>query len=382
MAGRTARGEAMNHDNRKLEKALHLMNQRGLNGLIIYSDGTNNILYPSYFHYFSGLKPLGPRNAVILSKSGEIILLIDPPWDTLRASKKSWIAAARGSSDFVKDLSDIIRKFKISRPVGLAGSRTMTGEIYAEIKKVVDLQSADDIIEEMAREKTELEIETVRNTARIADIGFKAFLKKARVGIREYELSAELESAVYAAGADDFFFLMSSGRQNVEMHEPTDRRLREGDILIGEITPVCEGQFVQICRTIVLGKAGPLLEEKYRMLVRSMEISLTAMKAGAPASIIAIAMNQVIAEAGYAKYCMPPYMRARGHGFGVGSIAPGAEITENMDVNLEKHQIVAIHPNQYLPEAGYLACGETVLVTDTGIERLAGTETRLYEKAE
>jgi hypothetical protein len=43
---------------------------------------------------------------------------------------------------------------------------------------------------------------------------------------------------------------------------------------------------------------------------------------------------------------------------------------------------VAVHPNQYLPETGYLACGETVLVTDGGIERLAKTESKLYEKVD
>ena len=32
-------------------------------------------------------------------------------------------------------------------------------------------------------------------------------------------------------------------------------------------------------------------------------------------------MNRVISAAGYAEFCYPPYMRARGHGFGVGSIA-------------------------------------------------------------
>ena len=86
----------------------------------------------------------------------------------------------------------------------------------------------------------------------------------ARVGIREYELVAELEYAMRSAGADDIFILMSSGKHNNEMHEPTDRRLREGDIVIGEITPVCEGQFIQLCRTVVLGKPSPVLVEKYR----------------------------------------------------------------------------------------------------------------------
>jgi len=370
----------MGSDNLKLKKAVELLNQRGLNGFIIYSNGTCSILRPSYLHYFSGWKPLGPRNAAILSKSGEVVLLVEPPWDSIRASRKSWIRDVRGSSNFLKDLIGIMREFNIRGSVGLAGSKEMTQDLYAAIKKETSILFTDEIIEEMAREKTEWEIEIARKTARIADIGSRAFLEHARLGIREYELVVELEFAMRSAGADDIFILMSSGKHNSEMHEPTDRRLQEGDILIGEITPVCEGQFIQLCRTVILGKAGPVLTEKYRMLIYALEESLKEIKAGVSASLITIAMNRVISEAGYAKYCAPPYMRSRGHGFGVGSIAPGAEIDERMKANLERHQVVAVHPNQYLPETGYLACGETVLVTDTGIERLTKTETKLYTK--
>jgi Xaa-Pro aminopeptidase len=131
---------------------------------------------------------------------------------------------------------------------------------------------------------------------------------------------------------------------------------------------------------VVLGKPGAVLVEKYKMLMRALEESLRQMKSGVPASVISIAMNKIISEAGYAEYCRPPYMRTRGHGFGAGSVAPGAEIDEDIRVNFERHQVVVVHPNQYLPETGYLACGETVLVTDTGIERLARTETKLYIK--
>jgi Xaa-Pro dipeptidase len=86
----------------------------------------------------------------------------------------------------------------------------------------------------------------------------------------------------------------------------------------------------------------------------------------------------MISEAGYGEYCVPPYMRARGHGFGVGSIAPGGLIDVETTVNFEKGQIVVVHPNQYIPEVGYLACGESVIITETGIERLQKTETKLY----
>ena len=116
------------------------------------------------------------------------------------------------------------------------------------------------------------------------------------------------------------------------------------------------------------------------MLVHALEESLKYIRSDVPASVISKAMNEVISEAGYAKYCYPPYMRARGHGLGAGSIAPGHVIDDDTKVNLERHQVVVVHPNQYLPETGYLACGETVLVTDTGMERLAETETKLYIK--
>ena len=36
-----------------------------------------------------------------------------------------------------------------------------------------------------------------------------------------------------------------------------------------------------------------------------------------------------------------------------------------------------IHPNQYLPETGYLLCGEPVLITATGAEVLTSERSSL-----
>lgn len=366
-------------DERKLKKVLEEIKTRNLGGIIIFSDGICSILRPSYLHYFSGFRPMGKRNAAILSKSGEVVLLVEPYWDRIRASKKTWIKDVRGSKDFVKELKDIIKELDITEIIGIVGSREMPIKIYEAIKEDnINIINADDIIEELAREKTEKEIEIIRETARIADIGAEAFIKHTRVGIREYELVSEIEFEMRSNGADDIFILLSSGEHNSEMHEPTDRRLMDGDIVICEITPVFEGQFIQVCRTVVLGKPDPVLLDKYRLLIYALEESLKKIRSGQPASLITITMNQVFSKEGYSKYCAPPYMRSRGHGFGVGSIAPGPEINEDMATVLEKYQVIAVHPNQYLPETGYLACGETIMVTDEGYERLTKTETKLY----
>jgi Xaa-Pro dipeptidase len=376
------REASMTSDHGRLNKAVMLSNRKGLNGLIIYSNGAANMLRPNYLHYFSGCKPLGSRNAAILSPSGEVALLVTPASDVSRFSSKTWIKDVRGASrqTFLNQLINAMRDFHLTGEVGLAGSAEMTAGVYDAIKQDAVLVPADDIIPEMAREKTVGEIELARKAGRAADAGYRAFIDSARPGITEYELLAETELAMRSAGADDNFNLMSSGSHNLAMHLATDRRLVEGDILIGEISSVCDGQVLQLCRTVVLGRANPLLVEKYNLLVHALQESLRVIKPGEPASSMAIATNRVISEAGYGKYCGPPYMRARGHGMGLGSIAPGGTIDDETDAKFEKGQVVVVHPNQYLPETGYLACGETVLVTDQGVERLVESVTRLHEK--
>ena len=71
--------------------------------------------------------------------------------------------------------------------------------------------------------------------------------------MREYELAAEVESAMHAAGAEDNFGLIGAGSHNVAIRAPTDRRLEAGDVIVGEITPCYRGYFAQLCRTLVLG---------------------------------------------------------------------------------------------------------------------------------
>ncbi|MBI5446399.1 MAG: aminopeptidase P family protein [Deltaproteobacteria bacterium] len=370
----------MTQSNGKLERVVELLGREGLNGLVVYSEGICSILSPSYLHYFSEVRPLGPRSAAVVSGSGRVALLVEPAWDAARVAEKSWISDVRGTRDFAADLPGLLRELGVSGPVGLAGSKEITEPLYAAASSAAELRPADGLIEELAREKSAKELEVIHEAARIADVGFQAFYDAARPGLREYELVAEMEAAMRAAGADDDFILLSSGPHNDEMHEPTDRRLRKGDVLIGEITPVKEGQFMQWCRTVVLGTPPPVMYEKYDLLLRALDASLQEVRAGAEASGLAKAMNRVLSDAGYAKYCYPPYMRARGHGFGVGSIAPGGVVDEDTKTKLALNQAVVVHPNQYIPETGYLACGETYLVGETGPVRLSRTETKLHVK--
>jgi len=364
--------------NRKLNEATRLMREGGLAGLVIYSDGTCNILRASALRYFADVAPMGPNAAAVVSADGRVTLLVQPSWDADRVKQRTWIDDVRGADEFERGLTDAVRRLEISGTVGLGGGREMPHPVYAALSGAVSVVAADDIIETIAREKSPEEIALVRKAAAAADAGFEAFREAARVGVREYEIVADVEYAMRRAGADDNFILLSTGPHNTAMRAPTDRRVAPGDIVIGEITPVCEGQFVQLCRTVSVGAPARALVDCYDLLLRACERAVRAVRANVPASIIASTIDGVLTDAGYGEYCRPPYMRTRGHGFGIGSVAPGALIDADTDRPLLDQQVVVVHPNQYLPDTGYLACGETWMVTRDGAERLARTETKLY----
>lgn len=368
----------MTKGTRRLDEAIRLMRARGLDGLVVYSDGTCNILRASCLRYFAGYAPLGPHNAAIVSPRGRVTLLVQPGWDVGRAAAHTWIEDVRGADAFSEALAAALRRLEIAGRVGLAGGREMSAPVHAELAGLVGLEPADDIIETIARVKSPEEHELVHRAAAAADAGFEAFRAAARIGVCEYEIVADVEYAMRAAGADDNFILLSTGPHNRAMRAPTDRRVERGDVVIGEITPVCAGQFVQLCRTVSVGEPNAALARGYDLLLRAYDAARRQARVGVAASVIATAIDEVLGDAGYAEYCRPPYMRTRGHGFGIGSVAPGALIDADTASPLAADQVVVVHPNQYLPETGYLACGETFMVTPTGLDRLARTDTRLW----
>ncbi len=79
-------------------------------------------------------------------------------------------------------------------------------------------------------------------------------------------------------------------------------------------------------------------------------------------------MNAPIVAAGYEPYTKPPYMRTRGHSMALGSMCP--EIAPNSDEVLLEGMVFVMHPNQYIPETGYIMCGEPVIITPDGAQPL------------
>ena len=359
---------------KRLERVKKGMENRGVDVLMAYSAQWKL----ETVHYLSNYRLLGVSACVVLSADADPVLYISSGGDYKRAAATSWIRDIR-----VFDGEDITGALSYAKSHGrrraVAGLEILSAGQYESVLRNLGegIDNGAAVIDDAARIKSEWEIGLLEEGGRLADMGFLAEMASIRRGLKEYELAADIDYAMRAAGADDNFQMLAAGKRLSCMHVPREQRVESGDLIISEITPMkfCVTYAVQLCRTAKLGRATGVERDKYMLLAEALEESLSLIRPGVSAGEIAKAQNRIIASQGYGEYCRPPFMRSRGHNFGLGQF----ELTEDNDMELKAGMAMVVHPNQFLPETGYLACGESVVVSGSGARRLSSLPTRLYE---
>ncbi|MFZ3358196.1 MAG: M24 family metallopeptidase [Xanthobacteraceae bacterium] len=349
-----------------------------LDCLVAVHDGAHFIEKPDPVKVLTGFKALGPV-AALLDRSGAVSLVVTPQWDAERAREVCPNVRIVPADDVVAGLEVALGSSAGRTGIGIAG---LAAAPYWIGKRLTELlphaQPGDDILFEPARRKIDSELAYAREATRIAELGFARLLELARPGMSEDELASELRWHSKSLGAEDNFVLLCAGPHNRAVAPSNGRRMQKGDIIVCELTPSYRGQLAQICRTIVLGKAPAMLREKYDLVVTAMNAGFAAARPGAAMADICRAINMVLEAEGYGEFCHPPHIRRRGHGLGFGSIGPGDVALDNAIV-LEPDMLFMIHPNQYLPETGYLLCGEPVAMTPQGANVLTRRQAALAE---
>jgi Xaa-Pro aminopeptidase len=351
------------------------MGEQGLKNLLVFDSGRHNFLRMNYVAYLTDFINVGPETVLLLPLEEAPILFVSAAWDIPRVKDESWVIDVRPMKELWSHLPKLLGQ------TGIVGREGMHVDLHDEIAKVLNQTpvNAKDMVENIARCKSAFELERLKKAAQIADAGVQALHEEAHVGLKEFELAAIVEYRMRYLGAEDNFGMVVANSHNQALHPPTDRVVQPGDIIIGEITPCVGGLFVQICRTMVLGQPPPVVHEKYAILKMAMGLGMDAAKTGAPASAVAAAINGTLSEAGYEKYCRPPFMRVRGHGLGCGSSAPG-NLEDGNQTKLEEGMTFIIHPNQYLPETGYMTLGDTVVMTESKAEPMTKSSWDIFVK--
>ncbi|OGP58648.1 MAG: hypothetical protein A2162_12070 [Deltaproteobacteria bacterium RBG_13_52_11b] len=344
-------------------------------GLLVFA----NQLKTEPLYYVANYTLLGERAFCYLPIEGQPILFISEAWDQERAAGESSLRDVRilernGSRDIAAVCASCDGR------LGIVGRELLGRQDIAALETALgrETASATRLLEDVATIKSPYELSLIREAAKMADAGFRKAMEIVKEGLPDHTLVAEIDYAMREMGATDNFQMLAVGKENSGMLLPCGKKIEPGDLLLFEITPAngAVTYSAQLCRTAIFRETPkPLLIEKYRLLIEAHEESLLAIKPGVRISEVARIQNEIIGRAGYSEYCRPPYMRARGHGFGLGRI----DVEEDSTVEFAEGMSLVVHPNQFIPETGYLALGESIIVTSDGLERLTRTESKIHE---
>ncbi len=343
----------------RLEQLTELMEARGWDSLVLYGHGWRK----DFFRCLVNVNFQGNHAAAVISRTGEVRVIVTDPWD---------VESTAG---------EYARDFGASLAAAVAGQAAVAGMELMEARFVHALAapvSATSDVEELRRVKSAEEIACLKRACALADAGYQHFARAIEPGMAEFELVAEVEGFLKSHGAEDNFMLIASGGVEVTgMKPPTDLRFQSGDAVTTELTPQVGGYFAQICRTLVLGEPSAKQREAFAIFFEAQQAALDFLKPGVNIADVARVQNDVFRKHGYGEYTGPKYTRVRGHNLG---LHPDEHpyVLEDVNYTVKKDMAIIAHPNTYLPLAGYMVFGDTLLVTENGCESLNTTERKLF----
>lgn len=360
----------------RLQSLTSLMTEHGWDVLLLYGHAWRK----DFFRYLVNANFCGAYAAAALFQSGDVRAVLSDPWDYEIVSAALGCRACL-SRDFASGLAELAAA---SAPgsIAIAGMELMEARFVDAVRKSAGQPpvSASPAVEELRRVKSRDEIERIQKAAELSDRGYLYFANCAEAGMAEYELVAETEAFLKENGAEDNFMLIASGGvEVVGMTPPKDRRFQAGDHIITELTPQVDGYYAQICRTLILGEPSAKQQESFAIFAEARQAAEDILRPGVNIADVAKAQNDVFRKYGYGEYTGPKYTRVRGHNLGLHP-DESPYVLEDVNYTVKENMVIIAHPNTYLPLAGYMVFGDTLLVTANGCTSLNKAERKLFQK--
>ena len=268
------------------------------------------------------------------------------------------------------------------RRVGVYGlDFVMAVRDYRALAEAAELVSFDVEFDLARAVKSEAELESVRESARINEEGFRIFLGEFETGRSEAELLAPCERFFLEQGCGrltmDMVLVGENGAATPEFRIASSRRrIEAGDLVLPSLEIAGPGgHWVEISRAI---SAGPPDGEARRMLEayeEYFETARDAMRPGATAHDVHRAVARGFLDRGYR------LGHVTGHSIGM-TMIEHPKIGEGVETELGENMVFSMHPHAITADGNRcLYMQDTWLVTADGGRPLADLPMQIFDGA-
>jgi len=258
-------------------------------------------------------------------------------------------------------------------PIGLEADHVTWSDQrrLAELLDGADLVPTSRVVEALRERKDPGEVARIEAAAAIADAALDAVLPLLDDGPSEAAFGAALDQAMRARGADDVSFptIVATGPNGSRPHhQPGDRRIERGDLLVLDFGALVDGYHSDMTRTVPVGGREALDDTRTRILdvvTEAQAAGVDAVAAGQPVAGVDAACRAVIDAAGWGD----AFVHGTGHGVGL-DIHESPGVSGTATATLAAGQVITVEPGVYLPGHGGARVEDTVVVTESGCRPL------------
>ena len=350
---------------RRLDRLRALMNERSVDAVVL-SVGAD-------LPYFTGYEAHDSERltALVVRRDGEAVLLVPE----LEAPK-----VHPGPFD-VQSWRETDNPVALAAAVGGSPDTVAVGD-HMWSAFLLGFQSewrhatwgpASELTRELRIRKDDLEVAALRAAARGVDRVMGRVPDEVRfAGRTEIDVARDLAEMTIAEGHESAeFTIVASGPNGASPHhDPGDRVLEDGDLVVCDFGGRWDGYYSDSTRTFSVGEPTAEQVEVHAVVHAANHAGRTAVAPGVPCQDIDRAARRVIDEAGFGDY----FIHRTGHGIGL-EVHEHPYMVEGNELPLEPSMTFSVEPGVYLPDRFGVRL-EDIIVVDEG----GGSELNLSDR--
>ncbi|MCT2537530.1 Xaa-Pro peptidase family protein [Aquibacillus koreensis] len=341
----------------KLDQLRQALKENELDGLLITS--SYNRRYVTNFTGTAGVVLITENEAMLITDFRYIEQANDQLTDCKVVEHKQPISLE--VADQVKQLG--VKKLGFEKD-------DVTFAVYEQFKKEIEaeLVPTSGIVEKLRLIKTKDEINILKEAAKIADAAFDHILTFIKPGVREIDVSNELEFFMRKQGAvsSSFDIIVASGYRSALPHGVASEKIIEsGELVTLDFGALYKGYCSDITRTVAVGEISEELHTIYHTVLEAQLKGMEGIKAGITGKEADALTRDHIKEKGYGEY----FGHSTGHGLGL-EVHEGPGLSFRSNQVLEEGMVVTVEPGIYVPGVGGCRIEDDTVVTKEGNERL------------
>lgn len=255
----------------------------------------------------------------------------------------------------------------------------VTVEKYQQLQKKcsdTDWVPKTRILTRQVGRKGEEEVRQILRAQSVTEEVFEHVLETMQPGDTEQEVAAEIIYHHLRRGAEKMAFdpIVASGPNGARPHaRPTDRTLREGDVVVIDMGCIFEGYASDMTRMVAIGEPSPDVRNAYEIVRRAQERALEQARPGMTGKELDALARDVIEDGGLGDY----FSHGLGHGIGL-QVHEWPRVSYSVEEELPAGVCITIEPGVYIPEKEFgIRIEDIVVLQEDGCRNLTSTSKAL-----